>query len=325
MRKRTLFTLIVVIAAGWFLLDRYEVRGLSQFELARRGGSQPKQQALHSVPPPRAADTIRIASFNIQHFGPSKKSKTYVMDYLARIVRQFDVVAVQEIRSKDEDLIPHFVDLINSSGRYYDFVIGPRLGRTTSKEQYVFLFDQETIEVDRTQLYTVDDPDDLLHREPLVSWFRVRGPSPGEAFTFSLVNIHTDPDEVPEELAVMDDVYYAVLNDGRGEDDVIVLGDFNADYRHLGPLSQIPQMTWVIFDEPTNTIGKASYDNLVFHRGATREFVGRRGVFDFMRQYNLTLDQAKEVSDHLPVWGEFSVYENGQAGRVATRAPSGTR
>lgn len=38
-----------------------------------------------------------------------------------------------------------------------------------------------------------------------------------------------------------------------------------------------------------------------------------------MREFNLSLDQALQVSDHLPVWAEFSVYEGGRAGSVATR------
>jgi hypothetical protein len=57
----------------------------------------------------------------------------------------------------------------------------------------------------------------------------------------------------------------------------------------------------------------------VFLLPSTSEFSGRAGVLDVMGQYNLTLEQALEVSDHLPVWGEFSVYEGGQAGRLAAQ------
>jgi len=44
--------------------------------------------------------------------------------------------------------------------------------------------------VNRRSIYTVNDPDDLLHREPLVAMFRVRGPPPQEAFTFVLIDVH---------------------------------------------------------------------------------------------------------------------------------------
>ena len=99
--------------------------------------------------------TLRIASFNIQVFGAAKLAKPAVMNVLADVVRQFDVVAIQEVRAKTDDILPRFVDLINSTGRHYDFVIGPRLGRSNSKEQYAFIFDTASVEVDRSALYTV--------------------------------------------------------------------------------------------------------------------------------------------------------------------------
>lgn len=122
------------------------------------------------------------------------------MDVLVKVVRRFDVVAIQEVRSTDDTVVPRFVEMVNADGSRYDFVIGPRLGRTNSKEQYAILFNTARIEVDRGSIYTVDDPQDLLHREPLVARFRVRGVPPEKAFTFNLVDIHTDPDETVQEL-----------------------------------------------------------------------------------------------------------------------------
>jgi endonuclease/exonuclease/phosphatase family metal-dependent hydrolase len=327
----------LVVGAGWWLATQFGVKSLDDLKKliphdsiasGSPNGSpvNPASNSPLSAPPAAVGgNTIRIASFNIQVFGTSKTQKPTVMDILARIVREFDVVAIQEIRATDQDLMPNFVELINSAGRHYDYVIGPRLGRTSSKEQYAFVFDAARIEVDRSQLYTVADPDDLLHREPLVGWFRVRGPPPGETFTFSLVNIHTDPDEVKQELDVLDDVYRVVRDDGRQEDDVIILGDLNVDDKNLGHLGQVSGITWVISGLPTNTRRTAQYDNIVFHGLATSEFTGRGGVFDFLRRYNLSQEEALEVSDHMPVWAEFSVYEGGQPGRIATLPGSEAR
>ena len=313
----------VVYAGLWLFTKNYAIEGLRNVRVAPRPSTTPTAID-NPLPVERAGETIRIASFNIQVFGTTKSNKPHVMDVLAHVVRQFDIVAIQEIRSKDEDILPRFVELINSADRQYDYVIGPRIGRTTSTEQYAFVFDRSSIEVDRSQLYTVEDPDDLLHREPLVGWFRVRGPTPEQAFTFSLVNIHTDPDETDQELDALDDVFRVVRDDGRREDDVIILGDLNVDDRHLGQLGQLPGIAWVISGLPTNTKGTSQYDNIVFDMNATREFMGRGGVFDYMREYNMTQDEALEVSDHLPVWAEFSIYEGGAPGRVAARRPSGS-
>ena len=326
MKKSATFLFgLIAAAVGWVFFQNFDIKGLEDFKVVPRDPQEAglgDDGSLSSLPPAQQTGTIKIGSFNIQVFGTSKAGKPMVMDILARIVRNFDVIAVQEIRAKDQDIIPNFVELINSAGRQYDYVIGPRIGRTSSKEQYAFIYDMATIEVDRSQLYTVADPDDLLHREPFVGWFRVRGSAPEQAFTFSLVNIHTDPDETVQELNALDDVYRVVRDDGRQEDDVIILGDLNVDDRHLGELGQISGISWVISATPTNTRGTSQYDNIVFHSQATREFTGRGGIFDFLRQYNLSIEEALEVSDHMPVWAEFSAYEGGQPGRIAS-GPSG--
>ncbi len=276
------------------------------------------------VPVRHAGETIRIATFNIQVFGTSKMKKTHVMDVLVQVVRRFDVVAIQELRSKDQTVIPKFVDLINSEGATYDFVVGPRLGRTISKEQYVFIFDASRIEVDRGSVYTTSDRQDYLHREPLVARFSVRSAPYGQPFSFTLVNIHTDPDETDMELDALDDVVISVQQNGSGEDDVILLGDLNVDHRHLGELGQLPNVTWTVQGEKTNTRRTKSYDNIVFNSRYTNEFTGQASVLDLMSEYGLSEKQALEVSDHLPVWAEFTVQENSGA-IVAARNGSGNR
>ena len=276
-----------------------------------------------TAPPPRGGDTIRIATWNIQVFGEAKLADPAAMQTIVAVLKNFDLIAIQEVRAQSQDILPQLIALLNADGQYqYDYCLGPRLGRTNSKEQYAFVFDMASIEVDRPQLYTINDQDDLLHREPLVGWFRARlaPEKQAQAFTFSLVNIHTDPDEVDLELNVLDDVFFAVRDDGRKEDDVILLGDVNVNEKHFGELGKISGLTYVVANTPTNTRGDAQYDNLFFHSTATPEFTGRGGVLDFMRAFNLKLEEeALKVSDHLPVWAEFSVYEGGQPGPLASR------
>ena len=266
----------------------------------------------------RDPEHLIIGSFNIQVFGEKKIANPQVMDVLAKLVRQFDVLAIQEVRAKSSDVMPQFLALINSQGAKYDFVIGPRLGRTTSKEQYAVIYDTERVSIDSNTVYTMNDPYDRLHREPLVTRFQARG-RPDANFSFTLVNIHTDPDETKAELDSLDDVFRAVQNDGSGEDDVILLGDLNVDDRHLGELGQVPGITWVISGVPTNTRGDKTYDNILFDRQATTEYTGKSGVCLFAQQFGLTREEAVQVSDHCPVWAQFSVRESGSAMQTAAR------
>ena len=271
-------------------------------------------------------EKIRIAAFNIQMFGQKKLADAAVMKYLVDVAGRFDVLAVQEVRSVKQDVMPRFVEALNaravSHGKHYDFVISDRLGDTTSKEQYAFVFDTTKIEVDHRQVYVVRDPGNRLHREPHVASFRVRGVPTDEAFTFTLVNVHTDPDLVMEELAALDEAYHRVRDNSGGEDDIIMLGDFNTHGRRLGELGHVPYLTPAIVGQPTNTQGTKQYDNILYHREATREYTGVSGVLDLRREYGLTYDEAKLISDHFPVWAEFSIYEGGPTRHLAGR-PAG--
>ena len=90
-------------------------------------------------------ETLRIGAFNIQIFGISKASKPEVMDVLADIIRTYDVIAIQEIRDKSQTALPSLVNLVNADGSQYEYIVSERLGRTTSKEQYAYIYNTGTI------------------------------------------------------------------------------------------------------------------------------------------------------------------------------------
>jgi endonuclease/exonuclease/phosphatase family metal-dependent hydrolase len=343
-RSYSLLLVALLFGGGWYftsgpgkgklgdVFTAAQKAGFSQqapagYPQPQSSGSQPAASYPTTYTPPAPPPTplaggpaIRIASFNIQVFGDSKASQPHIMATLATIIRNFHIVAIQEIRTQDDYLIDNFLrNYVNRDGRYYDRVVGPRLGRSNSKEQYAILFDTATIEVNRNSIYTVNDPDDLLHREPLVAMFRVRGIPPEQAFTFVLVNIHTDPDETDTELDALAQVYQVVRRTSGGEDDIILLGDLNVDDQHLGQLGRLDGVRPVVWGMPTNTRQSAQYDNIVLHQASTSEFSGRWGVFNFRELYKLTPEQALQVSDHLPIWAEFNAYEGLGPGRVATR------
>ena len=294
----------------WFFAKNFRLEGLEHLRVHRRTPTE----TVHLddvLPVTRQGEVIRVGSFNAQVLGRSKSEKVVVMEILARIVRQFDVLALQEISAEDQDVLARLIERVNSDGRRYDYVVGRPLGKSAPREQYAFLFDRESVEIDRDQLYTVEDPQQLLYRPPLVVSFRVRGPAREQAFTFTLVNLRMDSGRAATERTFLDDVFRLVRDDGRGEDDVILLGDFQADDEHLGPISEIAGMAIAVTKTPTNPDQTKQWDNLVFESQATEEFTGRSGILNLMRQYNLSLQEALEVSDHLPVWAEFSIYEGG--------------
>jgi len=256
-------------------------------------------------PAPKPWDGIVVCSFNIQVFGESKLAKPQVVDILARVTRCFDIVAIQEVRAKSDDVIPRFVQAVNADGSRYAHVIGPREGRTVSKEQYTFVYDTERIDLDPTSPGVFPDPSGRLHRPPMCARFRTRIQPSQMAFSFWLVNTHTDPDEVPQEIDALAGVFAAMQRARPEEDDVILLGDLNAGPPQFTAFKRIPNVGWAIAGVTTNTRRTKTYDNLVFAWPATGEYLGMQGVLDLQNAYRLPLDNALEVSDHNPVWAAF--------------------
>ncbi|HEX4000617.1 MAG TPA: endonuclease/exonuclease/phosphatase [Pirellulales bacterium] len=333
--KRFVVVLCLAAAGGsWLFFQKFSLDGLEKIAVRPRAVapvSPPGDQMAAAdgmVPFARQGNTIRIASYDIQAFGPAKFGQPLAMKVIVELLRRFDVIALEEVRSPRDDQMPRLVELLNATGRHYDFVIGPRQGAEEAPEQFAIVFDAASVEVDRSTVYTVDDPGRRMAHDPLVASFQVRGPANDEAFTFTLVDVHVAPEHREAELTALAQVCRAVRSvsiQGRLEDDIILAGNFNADDQHLGALGEIPNSTTALAAMPTNTRGTRMCDNIVFDRLATTEFTGRAGVVDLMHEFNLSMSQALEVSDHLPIWAEFSIYEGGQVGHMAERATGAVR
>lgn len=324
-RSVVVVLLLAVIAGGAYLFSQYEIQGLKNLSFKPRtptSSENPPVPGAPAQPPvPERLHSIRVATFNVTPLAPQKLAKSQVMGRLVQVIQQFDVVALQGVQAPNQSVIVQLLEQVNAGGRHYDFALPPSVGRDPVVEYSAILFDRATIEIDRRTVCSVEDPTRQLWRKPLVASFRARGTAPEDAFTFTLVNVHTSPEQVSTELDLLDDVFRAVRDSGWNEDDVILLGDLGTDDRHLGQLGQVPHLACAIFGVPT-TLQARPVDNVLFDRRATVEFTGRSGVFDLMRQFNLPARETMEISSHFPVWAEFSIFEGGQAGQVAAGAPA---
>lgn len=270
--------------------------------------------------PKQDPNSIRVASFHLKFFGSEAADPELTMNGVARVVRLFDVIALQGIQPGGEGSV---ADLALKAGPNYAYLLAPPVANSQQDELYAFLYNTQTIVADRGEgLYTLGDPDNLLRRDPLIGWFKAKRPKASEAFTFTLVNVNTEPRHVIQELNVLDNVMHEVRQDWRDEDDVIMLGCFARPETQLEELGRVRGLVPAIRSVPTNLRNDSHTENLLFRSLETDEFTGRSGVFQFLRAYNLTMDQAAQVSDYLPVWAEFSIYEGGKRGRVAKRGDS---
>lgn len=272
------------------------------------------QVASYGRRPRYAPAHLRIGAWALDGFGPTKLASDLARMNLVRVVRQFDVLALQQISSTQMDLVPRMVDAINESSLgggapLYDFVLGPPTGPKGRGEQLAILFNPSRVRVDRTQTYTVADPDNQLTYDPLVAWFRAAEPSPSTAWTFTIVNARVDLARAPREVALMSQLFQSVREDGRGEDDVIITGLFQADDAYLLPVIAGPRVQAAVSSTPTDIFGRHQTSNVLYDGASTSEAIGRGGVYDFLRIYNLSVAEAQAVSSYLPVFAEFSPLE----------------
>jgi endonuclease/exonuclease/phosphatase family metal-dependent hydrolase len=252
-------------------------------------------------------NTVKLAAFNLQIFGTTKAGKPEIMEVLSKTIRNFDIVAVQEIRDASQTALPALRNSINDmAGPKYDFVVSDRLGRTTSKEQYAYLYNTQTMQQIGNP-YTYPDSNDLFQREPYVSEFKARNGN----FDFVLITIHTDPDTADQEINDLPKVVENAKGRYQGEGDFIIMGDLNADCDYFNENSLSPLRSsdylWLINNsiDTTTKSTACTYDRIILTSQAKNDFTGNSGMFRFDEAYNLTYNMTISISDHYPVYAEF--------------------
>ena len=239
-----------------------------------------------------------------------------VVAALVDTVRRFDVLAIQELRDKDQNVIPEFLSYINQSGNAYAAAVGPRqgyvvAGQTTRYfEQSVFIYDTRTIEIVGNS-YAAIDRANIMHRPPFVGQFRCKSVPPSlRPFTFNLLNVHIDPDDAHQEFVALQPILAEIYQQHPTEDDFILLGDFNEEPHKYAQYQWMRQQQAALPSHwKTNTAMTEAYDNIVFDQELTAEFTSQAGVMNLMEEYKLSRDDAKRISDHMPVWAVFTSYE----------------
>lgn len=308
--NKSTFLIIVLILLLFLLIGYVYIKNPAAFDrLPKVSGKQPEQTATPTVTlkTPDNNGTIKVGAFNLQIFGTTKAKNPEVMVLLSRIIRNYDVIAVQEIRDSSQTALPILKDAVNSMGTLqYDYSVSERLGRTTSKEQYAYIYNTQTIQQIGVP-YTYQDANDLFQREPYVSEFKAKNGN----FDFVLVTIHTDPDTATQEINDLPKVVEDVRSRYQGEGDFIVMGDLNADCSYFNENSQSPlkssEYYWIINNsvDTTTKSTACTYDRIIITNPAKTDYTGNAGVFRFDNEYHLTYNSTIAGSDHYPVYAEF--------------------
>ncbi|KAM8759266.1 deoxyribonuclease gamma [Rhynchonycteris naso] len=267
---------------------------------------------------------IRICSFNVRSFGETKKENQNVMDVIVKVIKRCDIILLMEIKDSYNVICPMLMERLNGNSRVktYDYVISSRLGRKTYKEQYAFLYKKKLVSVKESYLYHDHQAGDTdaFSRKPFVVWFQ----SPYTVVKdFVIIPLHSTPETSIKEIDELVDVYTDVKSHWKAEN-FIFMGDFNADCRYVPKkawksirLRTDPSFTWLIGDQEDTTVKMSTdcaYDRIVLRGQEIISSVVPKSnhTFDFQKAYELTEEEALDVSDHFPV--EFEL----QSSKVST-------
>ncbi|NXW55804.1 DNSL2 protein, partial [Eurystomus gularis] len=259
-----------------------------------------------ALPSPAIA-TLRIGAFNIQSFGDTKMSNKEVASIIISILRRYDVVLVQEVRDSDLSAVTQLMEQLNSVSKSpYDYEISGPLGRDNYKEMYLFIYRTDTVSVVDT--YQYEDPQDVFSREP----FNLRVSAPHtKVKEFVLVPLHSAPRDAVAEIDALYDVYLAIVNKW-GTDNIMFLGDFNADCAYVQPsdwsairLRTSDIFKWLLPDDADTTVGKSecAYDRIVVCGAKLKRSIvpNSAAIYNFQHAFQLEQEEALAVSDHYPV------------------------
>ncbi|MFN7972913.1 MAG: endonuclease/exonuclease/phosphatase family protein [Acidobacteriota bacterium] len=176
---------------------------------------------------------LRVMSWNLRHegwqgetdFRADAQQIWNVFGSTSTSPNGCDVVFLQEVMNKDVP-INLVNDLAQVSGYTWSYVVTAPIGRTTYKEHYAMVYRTDRVKVVSSYLY--NDVGDKFEREPLV--VKLVDKATGADYTF--IDWHavfgTNAQRAAE-LAEIATVFRSVQDSDATDQDVILLGDHNAD------------------------------------------------------------------------------------------------
>lgn len=240
----------------------------------------------------------KIVSWNIQNFGKSKSDS--IIEYMANLVRDFDVVAIQEVVSGDggAQAVAKLADILNRKGAKWDYAISnPTKSSPYKTERYAFIWKTKHIKlIGKPWLDAFYEPN--IEREPFLATFEF------EKRQFTLVNFHAIPkgDQPEKEIK-----YLKNFTAAYPKLDLIFLGDFNCPSSHSVFLPLKNQGYVSVFEGQKTSLKTkckqndclaSEYDTILLSPSFE---IKNCEIIHFYQDFS-SLKSARKVSDHLPIW-----------------------
>lgn len=216
---------------------------------------------------------VRVGSWNLENFGDTKASNQTLMKEYVSVIRNFDIMFVQEIKDADGSAFRELCGMLKD----YNCIVTDRMGTTQNKEQFGIIY---KIGIENPSIEEMPYLRSEFERPPAIAIFKILN----ESMIFYVV--HLKPTNVSAEMNNLEKIV-------RYDNDIILMGDFNADcdYYDNSKETQFDKWNWLIDDsmDTTTTSTDCAYDRIISARKIMQFGIWRSGV-------------SRELSNHYPIW-----------------------
>jgi endonuclease/exonuclease/phosphatase family metal-dependent hydrolase len=247
---------------------------------------------------------VKLVSWNIQNFGKSKSQGE--INFIANTLKSYDIIALQEVVAGygGAQAVAKLADELNRKGSKWDYVISdPTSSSAYKTERYAFIWKTANLKkIGRAWLekkYHLE-----IDREPFYCTFEYKKNK------FTVVNFHAITKSKQPETEIK---YFKFLPGKYPSLNLIFAGDFNCPQSHTVfiPLKKMGYQS-ILVNQKTSLKqevkkGKylaSEYDNMFYntHKINTIDKV----IISFYKNFG-SLKEARMISDHIPIWFEFSL------------------
>lgn len=246
----------------------------------------------------------KVLSWNIENLGKSK-SETQ-LNFIANTIKDYDIITIQEVVAGygGAQSVAKLVEILNKKGSKWDYQISdPTSSSAYKTERYAFIWKTNKAKL-KGKAWLEKKYHLEIDREPYFATFEINKK------LFTLVSFHAITKSKQPETEIK---FFKLLPLEYPELNLVFIGDFNCPQSHtvFNPLKKMEYMP--VFQNQkttlkqkcqTNTCLASEFDN-IFYKTKKLNFI-TSGIILFYTKFN-TLYEARKISDHIPIWFEFSL------------------
>jgi endonuclease/exonuclease/phosphatase family metal-dependent hydrolase len=269
-----------------------------------------KKTAFKDVHLTSKAANLKILTWNIKDLGGTKNTEEIL--FIAKIIKDFDIVAIQEVVAKDPrgaQAIAKIVGELNRLGSAWDYSISMPTKSPSSyiSERYAYIWKTSKLRL-KNKPFLDATLENVIEREPYIAKFEIKK----NKTLFYFINIHA---RVHNKNPEMEIAHFKKYPERLQTDNIIILGDFNLNEKHnvWNPLSKkgfkpaIKNTATTLKRACKNGIyTNHAIDNIYYNSRIVH--VENSGIVDFVSTCS-NLVNARMISDHLPVFLEMSLVD----------------